>query len=235
MIEKKVPYHVAIIPDGNRRWAKQRDLQPWDGHEEGARRIEDIVRKARDMEIKHISFWGSSEENMTKRPLRERQALVRVYERYFTKLINSAEVKDDRVRINIIGKWREGLPLNLVNILERGIEQTKEHDQYYINFFLSYSGDEEMLGAIRDMVDVYDSGKKITKNVIKEHLMTHDLPPVDYLIRTGGEPHLSAGFLMWDIANAQLFFSEKNFPDFDARSFEDAIMEYARRARRLGE
>lgn len=229
-----IPQHVAIIPDGNRRWAKKKGRDPWDGHEEGAKRIEDIARKARDLGIKHISFWGSSVENMTKRPLRERQELIGVYERYFTKLINSEEVRRDQVRINIIGYWRERLPASLVKILEKGIEQTKNNDRYFINFFLLYSGDAEMRDAIRAMVESYDSGQDITNDVIKAHLMTKDLPPVDYMIRTGGEPHLSAGFLMWDTANAQLFFSDCNFPEFGAENFTEAIEEYARRARRLG-
>lgn len=233
-VRHNIPRHVAIIPDGNRRWARARGLQPWDGHEEGAKRIEEIARKAKEIGITHISFWGSSVDNMTKRPIRERQELVRVYERYFTKLINSEEIAKDRVRINIFGYWQDRLPTSLVKVLQQGIEKTRENERYHMNFFLLYSGEEEMRDAISEMVDVYDSGSQITKDTIKKHLMTRDLPPVDYMIRTGGEPHLSAGFLMWDMANAQLFFSQRNFPDFDAMCFAEAIDEYEKRQRRLG-
>lgn len=229
-----IPQHVAIIPDGNRRWAKKKGLDPWVGHDVGAQMIEDIAKKARDLGIHCMSFWGSSLENMQKRPLREQRELVKVYEKYFTKLINSEDIITDNVQINVIGQWREQLPQSLVNTLEEGIAKTKNHKKHLLNFFLSYSGDVEMLETIRVIAQKFDDGLHITKETVKEHLSTHALPPVDYLIRTGGEPHLSTGFLMWDTANAQLFFAEKMFPDFDAQEFAYAVQEYTRRTRRLG-
>ncbi|MEN8252063.1 MAG: polyprenyl diphosphate synthase [Patescibacteria group bacterium] len=232
--KESTPTHVAIIPDGNRRWARERDLESCDGHEAGAANIEKIVRKARDLDIKHLSFWGSSVENMKKRSLKERRALVKIYEKYFTKLMADKDLFKNEVRINVFGYWREQLPENLVKILEDGIEKTKEHKKYFLNFFLSYSGDEEMLEAIQKIAETFSKGGDITKQTIKKHLFTKDIPPVDYLIRTGGEPHLSAGFMMWDIANAQLYFSDKNFPDFDDEEFAKSIKEYENRARRLG-
>ena len=231
---QEIPNHVAIIPDGNRRWAKVHGVKPWDGHAAGANIIEELTKKARDIGIKYISFWGSSEENMKKRSLRERRELIKIYEKYFIKLMSSNDIFDDEVCINVLGKWREQLPKNLVNIIEEGIEKTKNHKKHYLTFFLSYSGDEEMLDAIEEIIKSYDKGVKITKEIIKEHLLTKNLPVVDYLIRTGGEPHLSAGFMMWDIANAQLFFSDKYFPDFGGKEFERAINEYIKRTRRLG-
>ncbi len=230
----QIPRHVVIIPDGNRRWAKLHDKKPWEGHEAGAKMIEAICNKGRDMGVQYLSFWGSSRENMTKRSLQERRGLIKIYEKYFTKLINDKSLMTDQVRINIIGQWREYFPEKLVRILNEGIEKTKYHQNYYINFFLMYSGDEEMLFAIQEIVDTFDSGAEITKETIKNHLFTRDLPPVDYLIRTGGDPHLSAGFMMWDIANAQLFFSDLLFPDFGGNEFEKTIQEYVRRSRRLG-
>jgi len=231
---QKIPQHVVIIPDGNRRWAKLQCVEPWEGHKAGADIIEKLAKKACDMGIKYISFWGSSEENMKKRSLIERRELVKIYETYFTKLMSSDDIFDDEVQINVFGKWREQLPKNLVNIIEKGIEKTKEHKRHYLTFFLSYSGDEEMIDTIEKIVNSYEKGTKITKEIIKKHLLTKNLPAVDYLIRTGGEPHLSAGFMMWDIASAQLFFSDKHFPDFDGKEFEKAIGEYTRRSRRLG-
>jgi undecaprenyl diphosphate synthase len=229
-----LPKHVAIIPDGNRRWAKEHKLDPWIGHDEGAKMIEKITRKSRDLGIRYLSFWGSSVENMQKRPLRERKALIEVYEKYFTKLMSSEDVFEQKVKINVFGNWREQLPKKLANIIDDGIEKTKKHDKFFLNFFLAYSGDVEMVHAIQKIIDSADNKIKITPAIIKQNLFTKDLPPVDYLIRTGGEPHLSAGFMMWDIANAQLFFSEKYFPEFDENEFVDAIDEYARRVRRLG-
>jgi undecaprenyl diphosphate synthase len=231
---QEMPQHVVIIPDGNRRWAKDKGLEPWAGHEEGAKMIKNIVKKARNMDIKYLSFWGSSVENMKKRPIKERRALIKVYEKYFTQLMSSEDIFKDEVCINVFGYWKDQLPISLVHILEEGIEKTKHHKKYFLNFFLSYSGDEEMIKAIQSITDNVAKGTIITRKVVKEHLLTKDIPPVDYLIRTGGEPHLSTGFMMWDIANAQLFFSNKNFPDFDSSVFSEAIEDYILRKRRLG-
>jgi undecaprenyl diphosphate synthase len=229
-----VPKHVAIIPDGNRRWAKDRGLKPWDGHDEGAQKIEQITRKARELNIKYLSFWGSSIENLQKRSIKERQALLKIYEVYFEKLMSSEDIFEQKVKINVLGNWKKQLPNKLVHIINNGIEKTKYHDNFFLNFFLAYSGDIEMVEAVQNIVDTANKNTKVTPNLIKENLLTKDLPPVDYLIRTGGEPHLSAGFMMWDIANAQLFFSDEYFPDFDSERFEISIKEYGNRVRRMG-
>lgn len=232
---KPLPTHVVIIPDGNRRWATSRNLRPWEGHEAGAQNTENLVRKAHAMGIKHVSIWGSSVENLKKRPLEETQALLRIYTTYFSKLCESADIHKDRARINFIGHWEEQFPASLKKILHKCIETTKEYDQCFLNFFLAYSGDDEMLIAIQKIAAQYGSQSEvITPAIIKQSLMTAELPPVDLLIRTGGEPHLSAGFMMWDIANSQLYFSEKNYPDFNEIEFEEAITEYQNRGRRFG-
>ena len=228
------PKHIAIIPDGNRRWAKAKGLKPQAGHEEGAKNIEKIINRALEIGIRYISFWGSSLENLGKRPMQEKRALLRIYEKYFKKLIESEKVHKNKARINIIGRWREQFPKNLVKILENGIERTKHYQKYNLNFFLAYNGDDEMIEAVKSIAKKYKPGQKITGATIKENLMTKDLPPVDLLIRTGGDPHLSVGFMMWDIANAQLYFSQKLFPDFEEKEFAEAVREYQRRERRHG-
>jgi undecaprenyl diphosphate synthase len=230
-----LPRHVAIIPDGNRRWAKNNDLKPWDGHEEGAKNTEKLVRFALENGINCITFWGSSLDNLTKRPLREKQALLDIYSRYFEKLIESKEVHEQEARINIFGRWEEQFPESLKKVLKEGIERTKNYKKKILNFMLAYDGDDEMIQAIQNIVDNCEKGIKITAEIVKENLMTRDIPAVDYLIRTGGEPHLSAGFMMWDTADAQLYFSEKMYPDFGASEFQEALDEYARRRRKFGE
>ena len=230
----EMPVHVAIIPDGNRRWAMQNGVEPWIGHDAGAQIIEELANKSREIGITHLSIWGSSVENMHKRPIKERRALVKIYEKYFTKLISGDDIFTQEVCINVFGQWRDQLPKSLVDIIEEGIEKTKHHQKYFLNFFLSYSGDEEMLDVVRSIIQDEVPRSDITKETIKSYLLTKDLPEVDYLIRTGGEPHLSAGFMMWDTANAQLFFSDKYFPDFNGVEFVKSIDEYAKRVRRLG-
>ncbi len=230
-----VPAHVALIPDGNRRWAKARGLDPWDGHEAGAKNTEKIIEKARELGIRSFSFWGSSMENLTKRPFEEKRELLRLYEEYFTRMIENESVHRDRARIRMIGHWREQFPEGLKKILLRCEEETKNYDDYSLNFFLAYSGNDEMLEAVRLLLSSGIEARTVSSERLKSALMTRDLPPVDYLIRTGGEPHLSAGFMMWDIADAQLYFSEKLYPDFDEQAFAESIEEYARRARRFGQ
>jgi len=231
---QNLPKHIAIIPDGNRRWAKEKGLNPWDGHEAGAKNMEKLVRQAFELDIKSMSFWGSSLGNLEKRPLKEKMALLDIYGRYFSKLVSSKDIYDNQARLNVIGRWREQFPEKLVKILEEGIEKTKNHENYQLNFFVAYNGDDEMIEAVQKIVNNHTAGQKITGETIKNNLMTKDLPPVDLLIRTGGEPHLSAGFMMWDIADSQLYFSEKYFPDFDEKEFEKAIEEYQGRERRHG-
>jgi len=232
---QNLPQHVAIIPDGNRRWAKKNGLKPWEGHEEGAKNTEKLVRFALENGINCITFWGSSLDNLTKRPLRERQALLDIYSRYFEKLIKGKEIHEQEARINIIGRWEEQFPESLKKVLRDGVEKTKNYKKKILNLMLAYDGDDEMIRAIQNILDSCEKGMKITAKVVKKNLMTRDIPAVDYLIRTGGEPHLSAGFMMWDTADAQLYFSEKMYPDFGADEFQEALEEYARRRRKFGE
>jgi len=234
MANLNIPKHIAIIPDGNRRWAKAHGMKPWEGHDLGAQNIENLARKAFDLGVECLSFWGSSIDNMKKRPFEEKRALLRIYEEYFQRLIASDDIRKNETRINVIGRWREQFPKKLRNILEEGIEKTKHHKKTTLNFFLAYNGDDEMIEAVKTIAKNYKKGQKIMGDTIKKNLMTRDLPAVDLLIRTGGDPHLSVGFMMWDIANAQLFFSEKYFPDFKEKQFEEAVNEYANRERRHG-
>ncbi|MFZ1654572.1 MAG: polyprenyl diphosphate synthase [Candidatus Moraniibacteriota bacterium] len=233
--QQDLPRHVAIIPDGNRRWAKAHGLVSWEGHEVGAKRIEEIVRAAREIGIRELSFWGSSLENLTKRPLQERQELLRIYATYFEKLLSEESLHTDQVRIRCIGRWEEQFPDRLKDILHRGIEATKKYDQYFLNFFLAYSGDDDMLQAVRRIAGEGLAPGMVTEQVIKRHLMTAELPSVDLLVRTGDDPHLSAGFMMWETKDSQLSFPQLYFPDFGAEAFRTALAEYAERERRFGQ
>ncbi|MEP7162293.1 MAG: polyprenyl diphosphate synthase [Candidatus Moraniibacteriota bacterium] len=229
-----LPRHVAIIPDGNRRFARERDQEPWEGHEAGAEITEKIIREARNMGIREMSFWGSSMDNLTKRPLKEKQELLRIYEKYFEKLINEEDVHKDRTRIRFIGHWEEQFPESLKKILYRCLEETKDYDQYFLNFFLAYGGTDDMLQAVRSVTKEGLTPDKITREVLKRHLMTAELSPVDLLIRTGGDPHNSDGFMMWETAYSQLAFPDMYYPDFGPEAFREVIAKYIERERRFG-
>ncbi len=230
----ELPRHIVIVPDGNRRWATDRGLEPWEGHEAGAQNTEKLIREAKRLGVKEISFWGSSLENLVKRPVLESKALLRIYETYFKQLLESDDIHEDQVRIRFIGRWEEQFPASLKKIMHDCILATKDYDKYFLNFLLAYSGDDDMRTAFQQVAEQFKDGETVTDEMIKKNLMTHDLPPVDLLIRTGGEPHLSAGFMMWDIANTQFYFSPKYFPDFDEASLREALVDYASRGRRFG-
>jgi tritrans,polycis-undecaprenyl-diphosphate synthase [geranylgeranyl-diphosphate specific] len=232
--QDKIPNHIAIIPDGNRRWARGRGKKPWEGHEFGAQNIEKIVRRANELGIKHMSFWGSSIDNLTKRPFQEKRALLNIYRKYFSRLTESEDIHKNQARISVIGKWEEQFPEALKKVIKRCIEKTKNYQNHFLNFLLAYNGDDDMIQAVSNIVKKCDRVRQVTAETIKDNLMTRDLPPVDLLIRTGGEPHNSVGFLMWQTANSQMYFTEKLFPDFDDQEFEKAVKEYQRRERRLG-
>ena len=225
---------MAIIPDGNRRWAKERNLQPWEGHRAGAETLEDLIVFAQNKGIKCLSFWGSSIDNLQKRPFQEKRALLEIYKEYFSKLLEGKGIHENKVKVNFIGRWREQFPESLKKILQEIIEKTKEYKDRNLNFMLAYSGIDEMKEAFEKIHKKYKAGTKITEKMIKENLMTSELPAVDLVVRTGGEPHLSAGFMMWDSANAQLYFSEEKFPDFKEKEFEEALLDYEKRQRRFG-
>lgn len=232
--EKTIPLHVAIIPDGNRRWAKKNGMAPWEGHDAGASNFENISKISLEKGVRCLSIWGASLDNLTKRPMEEKKALLGIYEKYFNRLLNGDEVFKNEVRVDVIGRWEEMFPKSLKNIIYEVKKKTENHQKRMLNFFLAYSGTDEMVWAVQNIVKKDGKDAKITPELIKENLMTKDLPPVDYLIRTGGEPHNSTGFMMWDVADAQYYFSPELFPDFGVDKYSEALEEYARRQRRFG-
>ena len=193
---ENLPNHVAVIPDGNRRWAKERNLDPWEGHQAGAKILEDLIVFAQNRGIKCLSFWGSSVDNLQKRPLQEKRALLEIYKEYFSKLLDNKEIHKNEVRVNFIGRWREQFPESLKKILQEVIEKTKNYKNRSLNFMLAYSGIDEMKEAFEKIQKKYAVGTKITEKMIKENLMTSELPAVDLVVHTGEEPHLSAGFII---------------------------------------
>ncbi len=229
-----LPHHLAIIPDGNRRWAKAKGMKPWEGHEAGAENTENLIRWTLGKGVACITFWGSSLDNLTRRPLAEKKALLDIYKRYFDKLLESEEIHQQEAKVNILGRWEEQFPESLKNTIYKLIDRTKNYKKKALNFMLAYSGEDDMLYAVQKIVDTYGKNVKITGKILKENLMTAQLPAVDYLIRTGGEPHFSSGFMMWDVANVQLFFSDEKYPDFNEEKLEEALAEFAKRQRRLG-
>lgn len=238
MNKENFPKHIAIVPDGNRRWAKKKGLNPWQGHLEGAGRTEELIQISFDLKIKCLSIWGGSLNNLTKRSEKEVKVLFKIYEKYFKKLIKKKEIHQNKVKVNIIGRWSEILPKKSVETIKELIKVTKDYDQYFLNFLIGYNGTDEMLTAIRDIAKKArkDKNLKITEKTLENNLWSGHLPPVDFLIRTGskGDPHNSVGFMMWYCANSQLYFTDTTYPDFGKKEFNKAINDFVRRQRRFG-
>lgn len=228
--------HIAIIPDGNRRWAKAHGKPAVAGHTEGAKTMQRIIESVFQADIPYLTVWGSSVSNLTKRSAIEVAALNKIFEIYFLKLAQSSKIHKNQVRVRALGRWKELLKPNAVRAIEKAIASTREYAALNLTFLLGYSGIEEMLDAIARVTNkgTGNSGSLVGEEVLKANLWTHDLPAVDLVIRTGGEPHWSGGFMMWDVAEAQLAFTETLWPAFAEKELLQILDDYKRRERRLG-
>lgn len=231
-----VPRHVALIPDGNRRWARQRGKSPFAGHQRGVAIFKDVAVHAVDKGVEYVSLWGLSLDNVTQRSAREVAWLMRLFRQEFRALADNPAIHERRIQIRVLGAWRRVFPLPVRRAVESAIATTRDYDGPVLTFLLAYNGTDAMLAAIRSVVREARTRSRlwVTPELLKRHLVTKDLPPVDLLIRTGGEPHLSAGFMMWEMADAQLYFTETRWPDFSPEVFDAALEDYAARERRRG-
>jgi len=230
---KKSLKHITIIPDGNRRWAKKRNLPSWQGHREGAKKIEEAIKAMEHhSEINYLTFWIASKDNLIKRSKTEVAFLYKLFNKAFQLLIKSNAIDEHDVRVRILGEWQSLVPKNLGETIKELEEKTRTNSKHNLTFLLGYSGTREMVVATNVLLD--QQKRSIDDNDIKNALITADLPPVDLLIRTGGEPHNSSGFMMWQTANSQYYFTDVLFPDFNKKELNKAIEEYYSRERRLG-
>jgi undecaprenyl diphosphate synthase len=229
-----LPAHIVIIPDGNRRWAKKGGKPPFFGHRAGMRAMEKIADAALKMEIPCLTAWGSSVANITERSPAEVKFLFALFEAMFKKLAKRKELKHKGIRVRVLGRWQEFFPESLKKAIHNVVRATEKNDRHNFTLLMAYDGRDEMLAAVRK---ISASGKEpalIDRDTLKENLWSADLPPVDLVIRTGGEPHWSAGMMMWDVAEARLYFTETLWPDFSPKEFQKALDYYAKTERRHG-
>jgi tritrans,polycis-undecaprenyl-diphosphate synthase [geranylgeranyl-diphosphate specific] len=227
--------HVAVIPDGNRRWAKKRNILPWQGHLAGVKIIGKILEEALRLKIPYFTIWAGSFDNLTKRADTEIKFLFKLYEEYFLKLAKDKKVHQNEVRVNIIGRWKEISPKGTKIAIEKLINETKNYRKNFLTVLVAYNGVDEMADAIERIANKPRANdEKITPELIKNNLWTKNLPPVDLLIRTGGEPHNSNGFMMWHTTDSQYYFTKTLWPDFSNLEFKKTIEEYRKKERRFG-
>lgn len=231
----KLPRHVAIIPDGNRRWARQHGRKPWEGHLEGAKRVEEVSQAAVEAGIRYLTIWIGSYDNLTKRSSLEIKVLDGLYQDFAQRALRDENIRQSKVRVRFLGEWPALLTAETAKSI-RGIEQaTRNYDQHHLTYLIGYNGDREMLAAIQSIIEEGPSTRrKVTSDILKSHLWTAELPPVDLVIRTGDDAHLSTGFMMWETRYSLLSFSKKMWPDFGKEDFLKEIRNFSTRERRLG-
>ncbi|RLG12100.1 MAG: di-trans,poly-cis-decaprenylcistransferase [Thaumarchaeota archaeon] len=237
-IEKgEAPAHIAIIMDGNRRWAMERGLEPWLGHRFGAKKLEEVIRWCLELGIKVVTFFALSTENL-KRDKRELEELFKLFKEKIEEQLNGDLLHRNRIRIKVIGK-KELLPDDLRNLLERLEEATKGYDNLFVNLAVAYGGRAEITDAARKLAEDVISGKvkleDIDEERISRYLYTADLPiqEPDMIIRTSGEERIS-NFLLWQSAYSELIFLDVYWPEFRKIDLMRAIRTYQKRQRRFG-
>ncbi len=223
------PRHVAIIADGNRRWARQRGLPVLAGHVQGIEAIRPIVRRARDRGVETLSVYTFSTENWT-RPSDEVTGLFGLIDGAVRQYTD--ELIEQGVRVHVIGRLHEA-PADVQRSIRIAEDRTSHGTRLDLNICFNYSGRAEIVDAARALLAANADPNAIDEAHFGEHLYTAGQPDVDLLIRTGGDQRTS-NFLLWQAAYAELIFSDKFWPDFDEADFDAALAEFVRRDRRFG-
>jgi len=242
----KVPHHVAVIPDGNRRWARARGLPSLEGHRRGFDVGPKIARAAREFGVHTMTIWAFSTENWNRSP-QEIKYLMNMFEEFIDK--NLEEAKKENVRIYHLGR-KDRIPESLRKKIEQAEAETKRNKAHVLNVALDYGGHDELLRAIGRVLEDIKKGEIVKEDLGKElgryankypyylfknYLDTGDqpYPYPDLVIRTSGEQRTS-GFLPWQIAYAEFYWEKSHFPDFTPEKLKAAILDYSRRERRFG-
>ncbi|MBO8174661.1 MAG: di-trans,poly-cis-decaprenylcistransferase [Thermococcus sp.] len=231
----RIPKHVAIIMDGNRRWARKLEKPPWYGHLFGSKKLEEILEWCRELSIKTLTVYAFSTENFKRSP-EEVNALMNLFEQKFKELVHDERVHKYGIRVNVIGR-KELLPENVRKAAEEAERATRKYSNYTLNIALAYGGRSEIVDAIKRIVDDIEDGKitkeDIDEELLKKYLYIPNMPDPDIVIRTGGEIRIS-NFLLYQIAYSELFFVDVYFPEFRKIDFLRIIREYQKRERRFG-
>ena len=229
----KIPQHVAIILDGNGRWAKSKGMPRTYGHTMGAKNVEVICKAAYDLGISYLTMYAFSTENWN-RPIEEVSALMKLLNSYLKNCIKTADKNNMRVRVlGDISRLDDSMQKQILDLEEA----SKRNDGLNFQIALNYGSRDEMVRAMRKMVSDYDAGKigvlDISEETFEHYLDTKDIPDPDLLIRTSGEQRLS-NFLLWQLAYSEFYFTDVPWPDFSPEELKKAVESYGNRERRYG-
>ena len=230
---ENVPEHIAIIMDGNGRWAKERGLPRVQGHRAGAESVREAVAACSELGVKYLTLYAFSSENWN-RPKAEVDALMKLLERFLKE--KTPEILSKNVRLQAIGRF-DLLPESCRKQLNKSIESSAENDGLTLILALSYGGREEIIDGVKSVLRAVQDGHideaMITPELFNSHLYTRYFPDPDLMIRTSGEMRIS-NFLLWQLSYSEFYVTKKNWPDFRRNDLEEAIAEYNRRHRRYG-
>lgn len=231
--QEKLPRHIAIIMDGNGRWAQKRFLPRVAGHRAGVKVVEAVVTICRKIGIKALTLYSFSAENWN-RPKAEVDTLMQLLQEYIYKELD--RIKRENIRINVIGQL-EDLPMSVQGAVEKAIRETRDNDAMILSLALSYGSRAEIVQAVKsiyqDLLQGNISLEEIDEDSFGQYLNTSGLPDPDLLIRTSGELRIS-NFLLWQIAYTELYFTRKLWPDFRENDLLLALLDYQKRERRFG-
>ncbi|MEJ8735833.1 isoprenyl transferase [Erysipelotrichaceae bacterium HCN-30851] len=232
MEERIIPQHIAVIMDGNGRWAKKRGLPRTAGHKQGAENIRKIAIACNDLGVKALTCYAFSTENW-KRPEDEVDYLCKLPKLFFNRYL--AELKKNNIRVTFLGEI-ERFPLETQNVITTAVSETQDNTGLILCLAVNYGGRREITLAARKYAQDVMDGKidnTIEEDAFGSYMMTQGLPELDLMIRTSGELRIS-NFLLWQLAYAELIFTPVAWPDFDAEELNKAIDEYNHRNRRFG-
>lgn len=226
------PKHIAVIPDGNRRWAKSKGFSIRDGYEAGARKAEDLLDwSIIKHDIPQITLYALSTENIDKRSFDELLILVEIYEKHFLTLANDERVHNNKIKLNFFGELAL-LPDRLLKAITYAANETKNYSEHEINFLMPYGGRWEIITALKKVLGESIDLNHIDEDTFSKHLVVRGFDP-DLVIRTA-ERRLS-NFLLWQTAYSEIFFVDKYWPEFTFNDFENILEEFSTRKRRFGQ
>ena len=232
-MENKLPTHIGIILDGNRRWAKENNKTSFEGHKFGIESTKKIVKYANDLGLKHLTLYAFSTENW-KRSKEEVAGLMNIFEKYLNDVLKTKEFEN--VKVTILGD-KSAFSKSIQNKMIKVEEETKNEKGLKLNLALNYGGRSEITRAAKIVANMLKNNeikeKDITEELLQNNLYTTDQPDLDFVIRTSGEMRLS-NFLPWQATYAELYFPKIYWPEFDEKEFDKAIIEYNNRSRRHG-
>ncbi len=230
---KNIPKHIAVIMDGNGRWAKKKGENRLFGHQNGVKALKKLIEESARLNISYLTLFAFSTENW-KRPKKEISTIMRLIVLVLKKELKT--MMDNKIKLETIGDL-EKLPENVKSNLIKTVNKTKNNNKLTLTVAINYGGKEDISNAFKLLLEKVKnniiSPKKIDELIINNHLYTRNLPDVDLLIRTSGEQRIS-NFLLWKIAYAELYFSNVLWPDFNEKCLHEAIINYQNRERRFG-